>query len=100
MSNEVTEPFTFDKYGNLSTGQFPQSCIEECSAAGSVDQAVEYWVERLAFNPPRQLMESYLKEYGAWDDLATASDDVLARRVLWTAACDISERGEWSGLMH
>lgn len=92
-------PITFDEYGNLASGQFPADCIESCSAQGSVDEAVEYWVKRLAFDPPRKLVESYLKEYGAWGDLQEADDEILARRVLWTAMCDIREQGEWFGLM-
>lgn len=116
MSNRVTGPYpkrrsmvkgykynapiTFDSYGNLASGQFPAECIEDCSASGSVDKAVEYWLNKLDFKPSRRLMEAYLKEYGAWDDLQTAYDCTLAARVLWIAMCDIREQGEWCGLMH
>ncbi len=98
---KYSAPITFDpKYGHLASGSFPADCIESCSASGRVDDAVEYWVSKLEFSPPRDLMESYLKEYGAWDDLQTADDDTLAQRVLWTACCDIKEQGEWMGLCH
>lgn len=94
-------PITFDlKYGWLASGQFPADCIETCSASGRNDEAVEYWVQKLSFNPPRDLMARYLKEYGAWDDLDTADDETLAQRVLWTACHDIREQGEWFGLVH
>ena len=98
-------PISFDpKYGHLAAGSFPVECIRDCSASGSVDEAVEYWRRELALvaalEPIRPLVESYLKEYGAWDDLADADIETLADRVLWTAACDISEQGNWSGLCH
>src|ERR1039457_2650486 len=97
---QYTEPISFDaQYGHLATGQFPASCIESCSASGSVDEAVEYWVSKLdlttALEPVRHLVESYLKEFGAWDDLQEADISTLANRILWTACCDIREQGEW-----
>lgn len=99
------KPITFDlQYGWLSSGQFPAECIAECSASGSVDDAVEYWRKKLEFAaalaPVRPIVERYLGEYGSWDDLDTADIDVLADRVLWTACCDIREQGEWAGLVH
>jgi len=98
---DYTGPITFHpKYGHLASGRFPADCIESCAASGDCTEAVEYWQSRLNFNPPRDLMERYLKEYGAWDDLQTASDDTLAQRILWIACCDIREQGEWSGLNH
>lgn len=97
-------PITFEpKYGYLASGQFPEECIDDCSASGSVDDAVEYWRNKLGFSatlePVRTLAERYLKEYGAWDDLAEADIDTLADRILWTACCDIREQGEWLGLV-
>ena len=97
---DYSGPITFDKHGWLASGQFPAQCIAECSGPGSVDSAVEYWVNRLHFDPPRDLAIRYLREYGAWDDLDTADSDTLAQRVLWTACCDIAEQGEWLGLIH
>ncbi len=94
-------PITFEpQYGWLASGQFPADCIESCSASGSVDDAVEYWVRKLNFTPPRNHMERYLKEFGAWDALQTADDETLAQRILWTACCEIREQGEWLGLVH
>jgi len=96
---------TFEpQYGWLASGIFPGDCIAECSASGSVDNAVEYWKNKLDFvaalAPHRPHVESFLKEYGAWDDLADATIETLADRVLWLACCDIAEQGEWSGLVH
>jgi len=98
-------PISFNaRYGHLASGQFPADCIEACSASGSVDDAVEYWRNKLnlptILEPHRELVVRYLSESGAWDDLETADMDTLADRVLWTACCDIREQGEWSGLCH
>jgi hypothetical protein len=98
-------PITFDaKYGWIASGSFPADCIAACSASGSVDSSVEYWRDRLnlvaALEPVRTLVERYLREFGAWDDLQTADMETLANRILWTACCDIREQGEWPGLVH
>lgn len=94
-------PITFhEKYGHLASGSFPADCIAACSASGRVDDSVEYWVQHLGFSPPRDLMERYLREYGAWDDLQMADDHILAERVMWLACCEIREQGEWYGLCH
>jgi hypothetical protein len=97
-------PISFDPSGWLASGQFPADCIESCSHSGSVDDDVEFWRKRLNFadilEPVRPLVERYLKEFGAWDDLEIADMDTLADRVLWQACCDIREQGDWSGLLH
>lgn len=98
-------PLSFDaRYGHLASGSFPADCIEACSASGAVDSAVEYWRNELnlveVLTPVRPLVESYLKEFGAWDDLQTAEMERLANRVLWIACGDIREQGEWLGLCH
>lgn len=102
---KYSAPISFDpKYGWLSSGHFPVDCILDCSAQGSVDGSVEYWSNKLGFEtalePVRDLVERYLKEFGAWDDLASADMETLAHRVLWTACGDIREQGEWLGLVH
>lgn len=90
--------------GWIASGQFPADCIAACSASGSVDSAVAHWCAELKFaealEPVRPLVEQYIKEFGAWDDLTTASIETLAHRVLWSACCDIREQGEWLGLVH
>lgn len=101
---KLSAPISFNEYGHLDSGQFPAQCIDDCSASGRVDEAVEYWRKELglvaALEPRRKLVESYLKEYGAWDDLETADIETLADRVLWTAMCDIKESGDWLGICH
>lgn len=100
---KYSKPLAFDpKYGHLMQGHIPADCIEACSGSGRVDDSVEYWRIKLNLSailePVRPLVESYLKEYGAWDDLQTADIDTLADRILWTACCDIKEQGDWHGL--
>lgn len=102
---DYNAPISFDpKYGYLASGQFPADCIEDCSASGAVDDAVEYWRVNLNFasalEPHRDHVKAYLKEFGAWDDLDEADIITLANRVLWIACWDIREQGEWAGLVH
>jgi hypothetical protein len=92
--------YSFDEYGNFS-GTIPQECIKECTQPGQdASIPVSFWVRKLGFSVPRQLAEKYLEEFGAWDDLQTASDTKLAERVLWIACGDIDEDGGWFGLIH
>lgn len=99
-------PITFTSHGWLASGAFPADCIESCSASGSVDEAVEYWRNKLSFTSAiaenRDRTIAYLREFGAWtaEELHEADDDTLANRVLWLACCEISEQGEWAGLIH
>jgi hypothetical protein len=56
----------------------------------------------LNFTVPRQKAIDYLKEYGAWEveEMNEWTDEELAEKVLWIACGDISEQGEWLGLVH
>ena len=94
----------FDEHGVL-TGEIPPECVKDCSRQGSCDSSVEYWVGRLRLDEAvasvRPLAVEYLRAYGAWNDLSTADDETLARRILWTACCDVNETGDpWTGLQH
>jgi hypothetical protein len=101
---KYSAPISFNEYGWLDSGSFPADCIESCSASGSVDDAVEFWRNRLGFvsalESHRARVEAFLGEFGAWDDLRTADMETLADRVLWIACGDIREQGEWLGLVH
>ena len=89
----------FDDSGNL-INEIPKQCIEDCSGPGQKDYLVSNWVNKLGFEVPREKAISYLKEYGAWDDLENDTDKVLAERVLWLACGDYYESGEYFGLNH
>jgi len=96
----------FDKNGWF-IGKFPPDCVKDCSASGPVDDSVDFWINELNFSVPRDLSISYLKEFGAWSlesdgdtGLNDMTDRELAEKVLWLACGDISEQGEWFGLIH
>ena len=74
----------------------PDECIEDCSRAGSVDDAVAYWVACLNFKVSREQVFVGLVHTGAWseDEIAEADNSTLARRVLWLACCDFAEDAE------
>jgi hypothetical protein len=95
---------TFNEYGYLQ-GEIPAECVADCSHQGACDDDVAFWVRKLGFEEAiaaaRPQAVSYLRDFGAWDDLDTASNETLAQRILWTACCDVRESGEpWIGLVH
>lgn len=96
-------PVTFDGYGWASR-RLPRQCVQDCSHSGACDSDVEYWCDRLDFEssiePVADMARAYLREYGAWDDLADCSVRTLAERILWLAACDEREGTPWLGLIH
>lgn len=93
----------------------PRDCIRECSAQGSVDESVAYWVKQLNMqlvNVDRA--RDYLKEsgivfekpdlskYGEDDEipidlLIEADDDTdsITQMVLWLACCEFNEFLTW-----
>ena len=90
----------FSEYGEF-LGTLPAECVDDCSMPGcDASDPVAYWRKRLDFQVPRELAVRYLRDFGAWDDLATVEDATLANRVLWIACGDIRENGEWLGLIH
>ena len=91
----------FDEHGYLIR-QIPKEAIADCAHPGPCDTDVDYWQRELDFTAPREQMIEYLEPYGAWakDELDSKTDDELAQMVLWLAAGDIKENGEWIGLIH
>jgi len=80
--------------------EIPQDCIDDCSAVGDCSNAVAYWIKELEFKVDRQTAINYLDEFGAWETLESDTDQEITERVLWVACGDISEQGEWMGLVH
>ncbi len=80
--------------------RLPGECVADCSASGSVDDAVAYWVDRIRFDETNLLGEvqatpdairEELSEYGAWDDEELADDEQNRHRIVWCAACNVAE---------
>lgn len=74
--------------------ELPEECVQDCSASGPVDDAVEYWQRELKLKLDRNKMILELQEYGAWDraELAQMSDDDLEQKLIWLGAGNISEQ--------
>lgn len=81
--------------------KFPSQCVKDCSAMGSVDESVKYWIKKLGFFARRDLAIEYLDAYD-WDEdnLNEVSQETLNERILWLACCDIKENKKWFGLVH
>ena len=88
----------WDEYGNF-LGKIPKLCVKECSHSGNCETDVKKWITKLSFHVPPELARHYLRQYGAWEDLWTCSQELLNERVLWLACCDLRETGEWFGLV-
>jgi hypothetical protein len=80
-----------DRTGYILATDLPEDCISDCSAQGSVDEAVEYWVKQLDFEAPEQKVKDYLKDFGAWDDDELSDHDSNLQRLLWVVCCDFKE---------
>jgi len=89
----------FYENGELK-GELPQDCVDDCSCSGDNTAMVKDWVEQLDFQVPREQAIEYLSKFGAWDDLENDSQADLNERCLWIACGDISEQGEWYGLIY
>jgi len=71
--------------------RLPGDCITDCSAQGSVDEAVAYWVARLNLEAPPWLLRDHLRGYGAWDAAQLCDHRANLQRLLWVWACDCKE---------
>lgn len=66
--------------------EIPSNAIWECSCPGDATESVSWYHRFVPEWPDRTDIELELREYGCWDDLATASDTELEHRLLWVAA--------------
>ena len=74
----------------------PKECVSDCTGQGSADEAVAYWVKKLAFDGPAWLIREHLKGYGAWDKSQLCDHQQNLKRLLWTWACAIRKDPESS----
>ena len=82
-------------HGPHSQCELPPGCITACSASGPVDDAVDFWLDRLNFDGPAWLIRQHLKGYGAWSPADLCDHQANRRRLLWLWACS-SHEGEAS----
>jgi hypothetical protein len=83
----------FDRLG-WSVQLLPPDCVADCSAQGSVDEAVDYWVGKLGFEAPAWLLRRYLKRYGIWDRRELCDHQQNLRRLLWDWCGSIADGAE------
>lgn len=78
---------------DLTIEELPRDCVDECSAPGPADNAVDYWRVHLGFTVNRERAIRCLQGYGAWsaEELSASSNDELAARVLWLACGSFNE---------
>ena len=74
-----------------SIRQLPGECIADCSGSGDATESVQFWVNRLEFDGPKDLFKEYLDGFGAWDDEQLEDHEENKMRVLWTWACNCSQ---------
>jgi hypothetical protein len=81
----------------LDITELPQECIDDCSASGAVDNAIESWTVKLPFTVNRERAIACLEEYGAWTraELTADSDEDIAGRILWIACGNFHEQQVW-----
>jgi hypothetical protein len=82
----------FDSCG-CNAQEPPPDCVADCSAQGSVDEAVDYWVRKLSFEAPAWLLRRYLKRFGVWDRGELCDHQQNLRRLLWTWCGGIQDEG-------
>jgi hypothetical protein len=80
--------------GREAIQTLPPLCVKQCSASGSVDDAVDRWVRTLQFDAPPWHLRRYLADFGCWDNKELCDHYGNLRRLLWTWACNIQEEGE------
>lgn len=92
----MKEIFTIVMGNIYSINDFPEShrdFVSDCSHQGACDDDVEYWKSFFTVDDEEKLRE-YLETFGAWDDEELEDDDDNLKRLIWTMASDLKERGE------
>lgn len=78
-------------HGACCHGDLPPEAIADCSGPGPVEDAVDFWVERLQFDGPAWLIRRHLRGYGAWSPADLCDHQANRRRLLWIWACHCRE---------
>jgi hypothetical protein len=74
--------------GGINQRELPLECITDCSASGPVDDAIDFWLDRLQFDGPPWLIRRHLRGYGAWPERELCDHQANRRRLLWIWACN------------
>ena len=80
--------------GRAAISNLPQSAVMDCSAQGSVDEACDYWVNRLNLDAPPWLLREHLAQYGCWDKAELCNHQDNLRRLIWIWASDCRENDD------
>lgn len=75
--------------------RLPGQCVIDCSHSGPCDDDVSHWAPKVReLNPdapePDKIRDE-LQEFGAWEPCELESDDDNWSRIIWIAACNVSE---------
>ena len=76
----------FDSHGDMKK-HLPMDCILDCSSSGSVDDSVDYWVNKLKFDVPGKKGMDFLMEYSL-DDVPEWD---VNKYVLWIMCGNIKD---------
>ena len=80
--------------------RIPGQCAVDCSHSGDCEADVQAWAPRItaqvaadAFlsSPTPEKIREELKDYGAWDEDELADDERNWIRLVWIAACNITD---------
>ena len=80
--------------GRQAVRLLPWEAIRDLTVSGQdATEAVEDWLDRLAFNAPPWLVREHLQGYGAWEKAELVNHRANLARLLWVWACDCKESG-------
>lgn len=80
-------------YFNRFFLELPDECVSDCSGSGDQSENVKFWAKKIKRNEnvSPSILSAELKEYGAWNSEERADDDKNWERIIWIAACNVSE---------
>ena len=92
MQNEILHTAYLERF----TLQLPALCVSECAHQGDCSADVARWAMHRDVSAQFDTIEpddlrAELREYGAWDDAELSDTAENRERMLWIAACNISD---------
>jgi hypothetical protein len=93
MELKARELYAVDDFGGAEAGA---EFVADCTMPGmDASAAVEQWIGHLGLSADPEAVRGYLGEFGAWDEDELADDEANLLRLVWVAACELRESGEW-----